>query len=555
MRNYLRSTSAVKQPYKPSKPLRILHRSWQTLASRIALKVLLALAFYLSGVDKSFALLQVSDEIYRGHQLVQDWDINSADKLSEQLLKKHPNSGDAHFLKARVEFMKGHYEKSWDILRQVGDSFTEVHEFKKQVDATRRASKNFISKETKHFILRFEEGPDEILIHDAEITLEASYQILGAILNYYPEEKVLVEFYSDRNPFSKISPLTLEDILTSGTVALCKYNRIMMISPGSLVRGFNWMDTLSHEYVHYLLTKKSRNHLPLWMHEGIAKYLETHWRGEKKYLSPLMQTVLFNALKNDYRVPLEAMMPSLAKLKKAEDVQLAYAEVSSMMDFLAANKGPVIFSKILQDLATGLEFQIVFVNHVGQNLTEFQISWENWAKNLELENVPGIGALTPEFKNRQGLEPDNKEYKQIDSKISRDLTFLGDILKSRNYFKAAIIEYKKALAELPTHSPVLFNKLAGTYLQTGNYDDAESLLKVTLTFFPDFHTTLANLGELYFSNKDYATARDYFEKAVHINPFNPFAHMRLIQIYDKLGLAKEKQLQARQFNYIDGSGR
>ena len=88
-----------------------------------------------------------------------------------------------------------------------------------------------------------------------------------------------------------------------------------MISPGSLVRGFNWMDTLSHEYVHYLLTKKSRNRLPLWMHEGIAKYLETQWRGENQYLSPIMETVLFNALKNDYRIPLEAMMPSLAKQK------------------------------------------------------------------------------------------------------------------------------------------------------------------------------------------------------------------------------------------------
>ncbi|SVC79051.1 uncharacterized protein METZ01_LOCUS331905, partial [marine metagenome] len=34
-----------------------------------------------------------------------------------------------------------------------------------------------------------------------------------------------------------------EDIATSGTVALCKYNRIMIISPGSLVRGYNWMDS------------------------------------------------------------------------------------------------------------------------------------------------------------------------------------------------------------------------------------------------------------------------------------------------------------------------
>ena len=524
---------------------------FSTAIFRTSLKILLAFVLVFAGNQKSFAALPVSDEIYLGYQLVQDWDIASAEKLSKQLLKKYPESGDAHFLQARIEFMKGNYDRSWNILRLVGDNFEQVKEFKSHVDATRRASKNFISRETEHFIFRFEEGPDEILIHYAEKALEASYQILGKILNYYPEEKVLVEFYSDRKPFSKISPLTLKDILTSGTVALCKYNRIMMISPGSLVRGFNWMDTLSHEYVHYLLTKKSRNRLPLWMHEGIAKYLETQWRGENQYLSPIMETVLFNALKNDYRIPLEAMMPSLAKLKNAEDVQLAYAEVSSMMEYLASIKGHAIFPRILEDLASNAEFENIFIKHVGQDLAGFQKSWENWAKKLELKNIPGIKVLTTEFKNRQGLESENKEYKQLNSRKARNLTFLGDILKSRDHFKAAIIEYKKALGESSTHSPVLFNKLAGTYLQTRKYHEAEVLLKQSLAFFPDFHTTLANMGELYFSNQEYKTARVYFEKAVRINPFNPFAHMRLIRVYDKLGLVREKELQARQFNYID----
>ena len=107
------------------------------------------------------------------------------------------------------------------------------------------------------------------------------------------------------------------------------------------------------------------------------------------------------------------------------------------------------------------------------------------------------------------------------------------------------------MGESSTHSPVLFNKLAGTYLQTRKYHEAEVLLKQSLAFFPDFHTTLANMGELYFSNQEYNTARVYFEKAVRINPFNPFAHMRLIHVYDKLGLVREKELQTRQLNYID----
>ena len=121
------------------------------------------------------------------------------------------------------------------------------------------------------------------------------------------------------------------------------------------------MDTLSHEFVHYLLTKKSRNRLPLWMHEGIAKRLETKWRNDSKYMSPIMETILSGALKNNYRVELKDMMPSLAKLKTAEDVQLAYAEVSTMMEYLVEQKGIKILSQLLDDLSRGKTFDDFFL--------------------------------------------------------------------------------------------------------------------------------------------------------------------------------------------------
>jgi tetratricopeptide (TPR) repeat protein len=489
-----------------------------------------------------------TDNVLKGYELAQDWDLAGAQKISNILLKKNPESGDAHFLSARIEFLKGNYDRAGEILKRVGDSYEEVAGFKKRVDATRKATKNFITRETKHFRFRYEEGPDEILLIYAEEVLEKSYQVLGEILDHYPQEKILIEFYPDRQPFSKISPLTLQDILTSGTVALCKYNRIMMISPGSLVRGFNWMDTLSHEYVHYLLTKKSRNRLPLWMHEGIAKLLETRWRDDSKYLSPIMETILSGALKNDYRIALEDMMPSLAKLKTAKDVQLAYAEVSTMMEFLAESKGMEIFSQFLEDLAKGIRIEDSFQNRIGLDIPSFQKSWEVWIKKKELKYIPGITALTKEFKNQSKTE---KKFKGLGTRRAQDLTFLGDILKSRDHYNAAILEYQKAREESSTHSPILFNKLAGTYIQTGKYNEAELLLKESLEYYSHFHTTLANLGELYFVSERFDKAKKYLEKAVRINPFNPFIHTRLIELYDRMSMTEEKKLQTRLFSLID----
>ena len=490
-------------------------------------------------------------QVFEGYDLVEDWRISEADALVKSLLQKFPQSGDVRFLQAKVEFFKGNYESAWKALKTIEAKHRPVREFRSLVNETRQAVANFISRESEHFIFRFEEGADEILVHYAEEVLERSYHVLGGLLNHYPREKVLVEIYPNREPLSRVSPLTRQDIITSGTVALCKYNRIMIISPASLMRGYPWMDTLSHEYTHYLLTQKSHNNLPLWMHEGIAKYFEGKWRESKEFLSPLMESILAAGLANDYLIALSAMMPSLAKLKTQEDVQLAYAEVATMIDFMIQEKGETILPNLLDDLASGQEFESALEFRLGMNLPAFQENWKSFMKQKKLKTIPGLKALQTRFKSSRSVGDDKKDYQEVGKQRAQDLTFLGDILKSRNAFKAAIIEYEKAFEEGDSESPILYNKLAGTYLVLQNYERAETYLKKSLEHYPDFHTTLVNVGELYLETGRLADAREYFERAVKINPFNPFVHLRLIRIYSSLNMEEEKKLQEKLYGYID----
>lgn len=494
-------------------------------------------------------------QVFEGYDLVEDWRILEADTLVQSLLKEFPKSGDVRFLQARVEFFKGNYDTAWKAIKNVSAKHEPVREFKSLVNETRQAASNFISRESEHFIFRFEKGADEVLIHFAEEVLERSYQILGELLNHYPQEKVLVEIYPDREPLSRVTPLTRQDIITSGTVAICKYNRIMIISPASLVRGYPWMDTLSHEYTHYLLTQKSHNNLPLWMHEGIAKYSEGKWRESTEFLSPLMETVLSAGLDNDYLIALSAMMPSLAKLKTQEDVQLAYAEVATMIDFMIEEKGNAILPDLLDDLSRGQEFESALEFRLGIDLPTFQENWKTFMKQKKLKTIPGIKALKTRFKSSRSAEDDKKDYQEVGKKRAQDLTFLGDILKSRNAFKAAIIEYEKAFEEGDAESPILYNKLAVTYLVLQNYEQAESHLKKSLEHYPHFHTSLVNMGELHLETGRLQEAREYFERAVKINPFNPFVHLRLIKIYASLNMEEEKKLQEKLYDYIDSSAR
>ena len=491
------------------------------------------------------------EEVYAGHKLIDDWNTEAAEHFTKTLLKKYPKSGDAYFLKARVEFFKGNHDLATKILKQVTGNHREVHEFKNLVYETYEETKLFTTSESKHFIYRYQKGSDEILVHYATKVLEKSYKILGKIFNYYPKEKVLVEFYPNRESFSKISPLTLDDIAISGTVALCKYNRIMMISPGSLVRGYNWMDTLSHEYTHYILTKKSRNNLPLWMHEGIAKYFETRWRDNYAYLTPIMETMLAGGLQKNYLISLGDMMPSLAKLKTAEDVQLAYAEVSTMIEYLTQVHGDEVISTLLEKLAKEEFFDLAMSDTIGINLDTFQKEWKNFVKQKKLKTIPGLKPPGVHFKVDRMSEESNKEYREIDDQKSRDLTFLGDILQSRSFHKAALIEYQRAIDQSKIFSPILHNKLAKAHLITKEYKKAEVILNRSLNYYPMFHSTLANMGGLHFDKNNIKKSLTFYQRAIQVNPFNPFVHTRLMKIYQKLNLKKEKELQTKLFGYIN----
>jgi tetratricopeptide (TPR) repeat protein len=489
----------------------------------------------------------------QANELLNGWNLSKAESLINSLSEEYSDSEELALLKSRLDFFKGNYESAWKYIEPIKTNDPSVESLRYLIDQTRQTAGSFVSKESEHFIFRFEDGSDEILIHHAKDALEKSYEVLGKILNFYPDQKVIVEFYPSREPFSKVSPLTLKDIMTSGTVALCKYNRLMAISPGSLLRGYNWLDTLSHEYVHYLLTQKSGNKVPLWLHEGLAKFLETRWRGTKEPLTPLMETVLAKGLKEDYLIGLDQMMPSLAKLKTAEDVQLAYAEVASMVEYMVEQKGETVVSFIVEDLRDDLSITKTLQKRFGQTLKDFQGSWKKYAQKKKFKIIPGITALRFNFKkDRKQSEKDKKqEYAEIQSKQARDLTFLGDVLKSRSFIKAAIVEYQKAIEKTKSLSPVLHNKLAQTFMLKKEYEKAEPLLKENLKYYPSFHTTLVNLGELHFQKDAKEKSRVYFEKAFKINPFNPFVHSRLISIYKTLGLDKEKELQVRLFRYLE----
>ncbi len=105
----------------------------------------------LLSVLHGFAYADLQSEVTEGYLLIDQWRFEEAEAATQELLKRYPNSGDVHFLNARVEFYKGNYKKAWKILETVDDQYHTVKEFKTLVNNTREATSVFVMQKSEHF--------------------------------------------------------------------------------------------------------------------------------------------------------------------------------------------------------------------------------------------------------------------------------------------------------------------------------------------------------------------------------------------------------------------
>jgi Flp pilus assembly protein TadD len=108
--------------------------------------------------------------------------------------------------------------------------------------------------------------------------------------------------------------------------------------------------------------------------------------------------------------------------------------------------------------------------------------------------------------------------------------------------EAAAIEYDKALAAAPG-DPFVTGKLARTYVELGKYSDAVALAR-PLTELDDHDPVPAvTLGVALAASGDIAGARDAFEQALRVSPFDPVVRCGLADAYERLDDPRAKREQ------------
>jgi predicted Zn-dependent protease len=281
----------------------------------------------------------------------------------------------------------------------------------------------------------------------------------------------------------------------------------------------------------------------------MARFYETRWRkpvppkdAAEDYLTPANQTLLVQALEKNQFVGFKKMEPSLIHLETPEQVQLAYAEAASAIDYINQSKGKAGVRELLATLnetSTPEAISKVF----GLSFDDFESQWKNFLKQKGLKEIEGTRVRRLKIKKDQNEDQEMVELKEIQSAVARNRTHLGDQLSNRGRTVAAANEYQRALETSP-HSPIILNKLGRVLIQMNRFPEALTPLKKALDLDPDNGGTYVQLGRIYHATKNFQESKTVLEEAIQINPFNPVIFKLLTEVYASLG-EKEKSQQAK----------
>jgi Flp pilus assembly protein TadD len=498
--------------------------------------------------DEATALARVAEK------RLDEWRFAEGRAAVADLARVAPDAASTLYVQGYERFLEGDYEGSEHELAKAlaagphDANAVNAKELRALAVAARDAVKDHKEERFGHFLLRYP-AVDAVIVPYAREALEAAYRALHDDLGFEAEMPIRIEIYRGPSDLADVSSLTVAEVSRTGTIALCKWARLMVTSPRALATGYPWLDTINHELVHYAVSSLTHDRAPVWLQEGLAKFLERRWREPPGgRIPPAMEHMLAKALRSGKLISFEAMHPSMAKLPSAEDATLAFAEVANAVGHLFAEKGTAGLRDAIKRVADGQDAREAVAAAAGVTWPEFERGWRAYMAAQKYKTFPAIDFPTTHFRKANAIasqrKPSEDEAVSPSGKMAAPFRYLrlGNMLLRRERPRAAVIEYEKG-AKAATSAghgggdgaawlfPV---KLARTYLVLGEPDRALKALEPVAAVYPDLPWPHVISGEAKLAKGEPAAAVAELRAAIATNPFDPEAHCSLADAYEKL---------------------
>ncbi len=480
----------------------------------------------------------VVGDVIKAARLINAMRFDEAKTVIAELAQKSPNMPEVRWLRSTLAFNTGDYAGAIAALDGVSDDAAdgEVGQTRKLAMSSLAVTKDFVEKKSLkgHFIIRYAPGPDEAIAQLAGDVLDAAHERIGADLGFTPSDPIRIELLGAPSDLAKLSPLSEAEIETTGTIALSKYNKLMVVSPRATMFGYPWMDTLAHEYTHLVVSRISFDTVPVWLQEGLARFEQVRWRAAPGVtMSVAEQSLLSAALRKGRLITFDEMHPSMAKLPSQEAAALAYAEVYALVGWMHQKVGYAGLQQMLIRQRDGETTKHAVAEVLGTTWGQVEIAWKNSLRAIDATVKPGKPNHSRGIRfGKGGKDSDNVGLDHL-SKTAQKFARLGGMLRAKGRLAAAAIEYEKALAADPTDS-FIAGKLARTLVEQGEFDRAAEVASPLLAKDQEDAVAAVTVGVARTAQKDFAGAAAAFELALRISPFDPTTRCGLADAYQAL---------------------
>lgn len=463
--------------------------------------------------------------------------ISDAERVIDRLALAHPSDPDVRFERAMVRFYRGDYAGAVQDLEAAGEGGQLRAPEDRQtladlVRATHEATRTFETARSPdgRYIVQYAPGPDAVLVPYAFEAMARADRAIGADLGVRVPGPIRLEIFPTAASLAQVSTLTVREIETTGTIALCKWDRLMITTPRALVRGYPWMDTIGHELVHLFLSRASRDRAPVWLQEGVAKFLERRWRGEPpaSHLDPSSEALLHRAVTDQALLPFDRLHPSIARLPSQEDAALAFAQVATFVELFHREHGADALRSAIARIAGGDDARDALAAVSGGSFDALERRWRRALVERPAPEANAPRVLERKLRRGEGAVDESAE---VEEETARRHLRLGDLLWDRGRPRAASFQYGRAHEAAPD-DPIVASRHARSALDGNRPEAAVAALERFRERYPDHAPTWAISGAAWLRMGDAARAREALREAIRINPFDPQPHCDLAEATD-----------------------
>jgi len=278
--------------------------------------------------------------IYYSAVLVRTGSASQALYYAQRAVTSAPSSPDAYTMLGYAQFASDHTKEavvSWKHSLELRPD-PAVQQLLAKAQREQTAESDFSQGESTHFTLHYE-GRQTSESFRAQIltTLESDYDDLVRDLGNPPRDNILVTLYTEQAFFDVTRAPSWSGAVNDGKLRI-PISGLSSVTP-------ELAHVLKHELAHSFITQLSGGRCPLWLHEGIAQFLEPKsLSGEGHQLA-----LLFKSQQN---IPLNALEGSFTNFSGVQ-AYIAYAESLAAVSYINDSYGMSDIQRILERLSQG----------------------------------------------------------------------------------------------------------------------------------------------------------------------------------------------------------